>query len=200
MTAPRTLLALAGAPSAPPPLGDSALVVIDAQREYVDGALPLPGVEAALGRIAALLARARKCGVPVIHVRHLGRTGGLFDADAPRGRFAEQAAPAAGETVVGKKLPNAFAGTELNAALAATGKRNIVVCGFMTHMCVSSTVRAALDLGYRSIVPASATATRDLPDAITGATVPAAALQAASMAALSDRFATVVDDAARIPD
>ena len=200
MAAPKTLLALAGAPSAPPPLKDSALIVIDAQREYLDGALPLVGVEAALGRIAALLARARKAGAPVIHVRHLGRPGGLFDADAPRGQIAAPAAPAAGEAVVGKKLPNAFAGTELNEVLAATGKRNIVVCGFMTHMCVSSTVRAALDLGYRSIVPASATATRDLPDAVTGATVPAAALQAASLTALADRFATVVDDAARISD
>jgi nicotinamidase-related amidase len=67
-------------------------------------------------------------------------------------------------------------------------------------MCVSSTVRAALDLGYRSIVPASATATRDLPDPVTGAVVSAGALQSASLAALSDRFATVVDDSAKIPD
>lgn len=199
MSAPKTLLALAGAPSEPPPLGDCAVVVIDAQREYVDGALPLPGVVASLDHIAGLLRRARKAGAPVIHVRHLGRAGGLFDPDAPRGTIADAAKPAPGETVVGKKLPNAFAGTDLADVLARTGRRNIVVCGFMTHMCVSSTVRAALDLGYRSIVPAAATATRDLPDAVTGATIPAAALQAASLAALSDRFATVVADESRIP-
>ncbi|HEY7610133.1 MAG TPA: cysteine hydrolase family protein [Alphaproteobacteria bacterium] len=200
MSAPKTLLALAGAPSAPPPLRDSAVVVIDAQREYVDGALPLPGVEAALDQISALLARARKAGAPIIHVRHLGRAGGLFDPDAPRGAIADKAKPAAGEPVIGKKLPNAFAGTDLAAALAKTGKRNLVVCGFMTHMCISSTVRAALDLGFRSIVPASATATRDLPDPLTGAVVPARTLQSASLAALSDRFATVVGDAANIPE
>jgi nicotinamidase-related amidase len=134
-----------------------------------------------------------------VHVRHLGRAGGLFDPDASRGAIAEGATPAAGEVVVGKKLPNAFAGTNLHETLTATGKRNLVVCGFMTHMCVSSTVRAALDLGYRSIVPAAATATRDLPDPVAGTTVPAAALQAASLAALSDRFATVVADETRIP-
>jgi len=200
MSAPKTLLAMAGAPAAPPPLRDSAVVVIDAQNEYVDGALPLPGVNAALVQIAALLRRARKAGAPVVHVRHLGRTGGLFDSDAPRGAIAEPAKPAPGEVVIGKKLPNAFAGTDLAATLEKTGKRNIVVVGFMTHMCVSSTVRAALDLGYRSIVPASATATRDLPDPVTGAVVSAGALQSASLAALSDRFATVVDDPAKIPD
>ena len=200
MSAPKTLLAMAGAPATPPPLRDSAVVVIDAQNEYVDGALPLPGVNAALARISALLGRARKAGAPVVHVRHLGRAGGLFDSDAPRGAIAEPAKPAAGEPVIGKKLPNAFAGTDLAAALEKTGKRNIVVVGFMTHMCVSSTVRAALDLGYRSIVPASATATRDLPDPVSGAVVSAGALQSASLAALSDRFATVVDDPAKIPD
>lgn len=199
MSAPKTLLAMAGAPGDAPPLRDCAVVVIDAQREYVDGALPLPGVATALAHIGALLARARAAGAPVVHVRHLGRAGGLFDPDAPRGAIADAAKPAAGETVVGKKLPNAFAGTELHETLAATGKRNIVVCGFMTHMCVSSTVRAALDLGYRSIVPAAATATRDLPDPLTGTTVPAAALQAASLAALSDRFATVVADETSLP-
>ncbi len=199
MSAPKTLLAMAGAPSDAPPLRDCAVVVIDAQREYVDGALPLPGVTAALGHIGDLLKRARQAGAPILHVRHLGRAGGLFDPDATRGAIADAAKPAAGETVIGKKLPNAFAGTELHESLTATGKRNIVVCGFMTHMCVSSTVRAALDLGYRSIVPAAATATRDLPDPVTNATVSAAALQAASLAALSDRFATIVEDETRIP-
>jgi hypothetical protein len=143
MPAPKTLLALAGAASEPPPLHESAVLVIDAQNEYVEGPLALPGVRPALDRIAALLARARSAGAPVIHVRHLGRAGGLFDPDAPRGAIADPAKPSSGETVIGKKLPNAFADTELQAALAATGKRNIVVCGFMTHMCVSSTVRAS---------------------------------------------------------
>lgn len=200
MPAPKTLLALAGAPSEPPPLHESVVVVIDAQNEYVDGSLALPGVRPALERIAALLQRARKVGAPIIHVRHLGRAGSLFDPDAPRGAIADPVKPAGGETVIGKKLPNSFAGTELQKAIEATGRRNIVACGFMTHMCVSSTVRAALDLGYRSIVPASATATRDLPDAVTGATLPAAAIQSASLSALSDRFATIVGDASTIPD
>jgi nicotinamidase-related amidase len=195
MPAPKTLLAMAGAPAAPPALKDAAIVVIDAQREYVDGKLPLPGVEAALAEIAALLARARAAGSPIVHVRHMGRAGGLFDPAGPGGAIAAPAAPKEGEPVVGKTLPNAFAGTDLAARLGALGRRELVVCGFMTHMCVSSTVRAALDLGYRCTVPAAATATRDLPDPVIGATVPAAALQRASLAALADRFAIVTGGA-----
>lgn len=57
MTAPRTLLDLAGADLAPPRLADSVLVVIDAQGEYRTGRLPLEGIEPSL---AALLGRARE--------------------------------------------------------------------------------------------------------------------------------------------
>ncbi|MDR3526599.1 MAG: isochorismatase family protein, partial [Rhizomicrobium sp.] len=61
---------------------------------------------------------------------------------------------------------------------------------FMTHMCVSTTVRAALDYGYLSTVVADACATRDLPSH-SGGIVSAALLHEAEIAALSDRFANV---------
>jgi nicotinamidase-related amidase len=62
-------------------------------------------------------------------------------------------------------------------------------------MCVSSTVRAALDLGYGCTVVAKACATRDLPDGH-GGVVAAAELHRAELVALGDRFAVVVDGAA----
>ena len=37
---PKTLLEMAGANPAPPPLSEATVVVIDAQREYIDGKLP----------------------------------------------------------------------------------------------------------------------------------------------------------------
>ncbi len=190
-----TLLQMAGADLTPPKLSEAALVVIDAQREYVDGALPLPGVVPALERIAALLAAARKAGAPVVHVQHRGRPGGLFDPEKPAFEIAAQAAPRDGEEVVGKGLPNGFAGTRLKDVLDATGRKRLVLAGFMTHMCVSSTARAALDLGYQTTVVADACATRDLPRP-GGGTIAAADLHAAELAALADRFAIVCDAAA----
>ena len=73
-------------------------------------------------------------------------------------------AAAPDETIVYKGLPNAFAGTELDEILKGFGRKNMIAIGFMTHMCVSSTGRAGLDLGYGSAVVANACATRDLPD------------------------------------
>lgn len=193
--APRSLLALAGAPATPSPLDRSALLLIDAQREYTDGGLVLAGVEAAVAEAARLLELARKAGLPVVHVVHHGRPGGgLFDPDGPLSAIVAPLHPLDGEAVVAKRLPNAFAGTDLDARLRATGRSELIVAGFQTHLCVSSTVRAALDLGWRTTVVAAAAAARDLPDPL-GGTVAAATVHRAALAALADRFAVVVRDA-----
>lgn len=190
---PKTLLEMAGASLSPPPLGDCAVLLIDFQNEYVDGKLALPDARSALAAAGRLLARARSVGVPVVHLAHKGRPGGLFDRDAHAGRIADAVKPQDGETVIEKGLPNAFAGTGLDAVLGQLGCKTIAVAGFMTHMCVSSTVRAALDLGYRSVVVADATATRSLPAAAGGEAISADSIQAASLAALADRFAIVIE-------
>ncbi|TAN10553.1 MAG: cysteine hydrolase [Rhizobiaceae bacterium] len=185
----KTLFQMAGADLTPPKLSDAVLIVIDAQNEYVDGKLPLPGVKPALGNIARLLAKARADGGRIIHVQHRGGSGGAFDP-ANRGfAIADEAAPLAGETVVEKQLPNAFANTTLNDTLVSMGVKRLVLAGFMTHMCISSTARAALDLGYQTTVAADACATRDLPAA--GGDISAAELHRAELAALADRFSIV---------
>ena len=195
MTNPaRTLLDLAGAPSHPSALDRSVLVLIDAQRDYLDGALPLVGIEAALEEAAKLLALARRAGVPVVHVVHHGKPGGaLFDPTGPGSQILPAVAPIDGEFIVTKGLPNSFAGTELSERLQQIGRPELILAGFMTHMCVSATARAALDLGYRNTVVAKAAATRDLPDGA-GGLVQAAELHRANLAALADRFSIVVPD------
>ncbi|AWJ87876.1 cysteine hydrolase (plasmid) [Azospirillum sp. TSH58] len=191
---PKTLLALAGAPATPSPLDSAVLVLIDAQREYTEGALPLVGVEAAVAEAARLLELARKAGTPVFHIVHHGKPGGaLFNPEGPLSGIVAPLIPLDGETVVVKHLPNAFAGTDLDALIRATGRKELIVAGFQTHMCVSSTVRAALDLGWRTTVVDAASATRDLPDGA-GGVIPAEALHRANLAALADRFAVVVKD------
>jgi nicotinamidase-related amidase len=195
MTNPaRTLLDLAGAPTHPSALDRSVLVIIDAQRDYLDGVLPLAGIGPALEEAARLLALARREGVPVVHVVHHGKPGAaLFDPTGPGSEILPAVAPIDGEAVIVKGLPNSFAGTELDRRLKLIGRPELILAGFMTHMCVSSTARAALDLGYRNTIVANATATRDLPDGA-GGVIPAAELHRANLAALSDRFSIVVPD------
>ncbi len=189
--APFTLRAAAGLPLAYGPLSDAVLIVIDAQMEYTaEGALTLTGLEPALNNIEALLLKGRKDGASVVHIAHEGSEGRAFDP-ARGGRIIDQVAPVEDETVITKGLPNAFAHTELQNHLAGIGRPHLVICGFMTHMCVSSTARAALDLGYETTVVSDASATRTLPATDGGDPVDAAVLHRSALAALSDRFSAI---------
>lgn len=199
MTAPKTLLELAGADLTPAALSESVLLLIDCQNEYRSGFLPLTGVDAAVKQAAVLLSRARGLGVPVVHVKHVGRAGGAFDPDGPGGAIMDELSPEAGEPVVEKGLPNSFAATVLQETLTGIDRKSVIIVGFMTHMCVSTTARAALDLGYRTTVVASACATRDLPRP-SGGVLAAADLHDAALTALSDRFSVIAANADAIPD
>tara|TARA_R110001599_G_scaffold58902_2_gene163103 strand:- start:27510 stop:28106 length:597 start_codon:yes stop_codon:yes gene_type:complete len=197
---PKTLLAMAGADLSPSTIAKSALILIDCQNEYVTGALPLNGIVDAMLAVQNLLGRFRALGRPVIHVQHQGAAGGAFDLDAPRGAIDARVAPIDGETVVRKKLPNSFAGTELDQHLKSIDVTELIIVGFQTHMCVSATTRAALDLGYRSTLVGDAITTRDLPAPVGDGVISAETIHTATLAALADRFAIVVANTDDIPD
>jgi nicotinamidase-related amidase len=198
MPEPTTLRNLAGLPSTPAGLADSTLIMIDCQNTYTRGVMALDGVAAALDEAAKLLERARSAGIPIVHVEHDDGEGGLYDIRAEIGQIVDRVAPRGDETVIVKHFPNSFVETELDDRLKAASAHNLLLAGFMTHMCVNSTARGAFNLGYEPTVVASATATRALPGP-TGVVL-SSALQAASLAAISDLFGIVVPDVAAIPD
>ena len=197
MSEPTTLRAISGLPSTPASLADSTLIMIDCQNTYVRGVMALDGVAAALDEAAELLERARSAGIPIIHFKHDAGEGSPYDVRTEIGQIVDQVAPHGDETVIVKQFPNAFVQTDLDDRLKAASARNLVLAGFMTHMCVNSTARGAFNLGYAPTVVASATATRALPS--TPDTVSSAALQAASLAAIGDLFGIIVPDVAAIP-
>jgi len=197
--APKTLRDLSGLGTQPPALHDAALVMIDCQNTYREGIMQLAGVEAALIEAQRMLQRARAAGIPVFHVRHDAGAGSPYDLTQRIGQISDEVAPREGEAVITKRFPNSFVQTGLEQQLHAAGVTDVILAGFMTHMCVSSTARGAFNLGFRPTVVAGATATRDLPGP-DGAVVPAAAMQAASLAGLRDLFAVVVHASDEIAD
>lgn len=190
MTQAKTLLDHAGAQLPILSLAQGLVVIIDAQREYRDGKLPLTGIDAAAAEVEKLLTAARIAGTPIVHIRHRGGAGGLFDP-ATFGDFLPEAMPLKDEIIIDKRKPNAFAGTDLEAVFKASGRTGMIIAGFMTHMCVSATARSALDHDIPVTLVAKAIATRDLPG-VGGEVVPATVLHDTELAALADRFASIV--------
>lgn len=193
-----TLRDVSGLSPAPTSLRDAALVLIDCQNTYREGVMQLVGVEAALQQAQLLLRRARAAGIPIFHVRHDAGPGSPYDLTAPIGAIADEVAPEGDEAVVTKTHPNSFVNTDLHERLQAIGASNLVLGGFMTHMCVNSTARGAFNLGYQPTVVAAATATRDLPRG--GSTIAAQALHDASLASIADLFGVVVENIDDLPD
>ena len=189
MSALKTMFQLTGRGYAAANLSNASLLIIDAQKEYLSGPLALSGMEAATANIALLLEAARKAKRPVVHVRHLGTVGGMFDPQGPRGEFIAGLESTGDEVVIEKRMPNAFNNTGLKEALEKLGHLDLIVCGFMSHSSVSTTVRAAKDYGFRCTLVEDACATRDLPTA--NGVISAADVQRTEMAIMNDNFATL---------
>jgi nicotinamidase-related amidase len=185
------LLDLLGAPAKPAKLSSSAVVIVDAQREYLDGNVPLKGIEQALVEIKALLAKARAASVPIFHIVHHATPGApIFNPDSPMSGIIDAVKPEGNERTISKNLPSAFVNTDLKKYLDETGKKEIVIAGFMTHMCINATTRSAVDLGFAPTIIASACATRDLPSP-DGSVVPAETVHKSNLASLADLLACV---------
>lgn len=194
----KTLRDLSGLPTGQAlPAGRTALLLIDYQNEYLDGALPLAGATEAIARAGRLRDAAQRLGWTLIHIHHEARAGSpIFAPGSPGAAPIPALAPRAGEARVVKKLPSSFAGTELPARLEQGGIDTLLLAGFMTHNCVDSTAREAFHRGFRVLVAADACATRDLPlPGEPSAVLPAAAVQAGVLAGLNDRIAEVVGSA-----
>ncbi|KAK6857409.1 isochorismatase family protein [Apiospora arundinis] len=149
----------------------TALIVIDVQNGFLDPSnwgteRSTPESETNITRLLAA-ARAHNANLPqggkdvpvlVCHVHHHSVTpSSNFYPDktievegeaVPRRAVDAQpfAAPGPGETIWVKDVNSAFIGTGLEAFLRAHGVRQLVICGFTTDHCVSTSTRMAGNL------------------------------------------------------
>jgi nicotinamidase-related amidase len=90
-----------------------------------------------------------------VHVHH-DEPGTPFSRGMPSAEVMPCAAPNSGEIVLWKSRSSAFAGTGLDAHLRRAGIDRLVIIGAVAAFCVTSTTRAASDLGFSVILPGDA--------------------------------------------
>ncbi|WP_018180499.1 cysteine hydrolase family protein [Jongsikchunia kroppenstedtii] len=185
-----TLRELNGFDPSPALLADATLILVDYQNTYTRGVMELDGWKPALTAAAELLGRARAAGASVIHVVNDGGDGTPYDIRADIGAIHPDVAPAGGEPVVVKTAPNGFVNTDLGDRVDAAGHENVIIAGFMTHMCVTFTAEGAFLRGNRPTVVADACATRALSSA--AGDVSAEKLHAGALATIADLYGVVV--------
>jgi len=151
-----------------------ALLLIDAQNEFsADGQRPVPNHAEALARIQAHVEGARREKRPVAFVLHHNRPE-EWPAFKP-GSWGAELSPGLGvrpgfgpEKQFVKDVFGAFSGTDLEAWLREVGADEVLVVGFYSHMCVSTTAREALVRDFRVVIDPEATGTRALEHAGVG--------------------------------
>lgn len=137
-----------------------------------------------IGPAQALREAARESGMKVIYTRE-GHRPDLSDCPGPkrarsraagaeigtagplgrllvRGEYGhdliEELTPRADELVLDKPGYSAFHQTDLDQLLRVAGIETLIVAGVTTEVCVHSTVRAAIDLGYHCLTVSDACA------------------------------------------
>lgn len=124
---------------------NAALLVIDVQQAVVEGGVDVSGV---LGRINALLLRARDIGTPVIFVQHEDLEDPQLRNGSPGWQFADGLDYQENEPIVAKSYRDSFAQTTLNDLLQKYGVGRLIVTGAQSDYCVQTSALSALQHGY----------------------------------------------------
>jgi nicotinamidase-related amidase len=151
-----------------------ALVVVDAQNEFsANGLRPVPNHDEALGQIRARVAESRAQGWPIAWVRHHNKPteSRAFVPGSWGAEFSDTLGPQSDygpEKLFEKDVFGAFTGTELESWLRANAVTELMIVGFYTHMCVSTSAREALVRGFDVSVDAAATGATGIHDELLG--------------------------------
>lgn len=127
-----------------------ALIVIDVQNEYVAGKLPIeyPDIHISLPNVGRAMDVAAAMSIPVVVVQTIAPAGApIFAAGTPGAELHEVVSSRPRDHYISKKLPGAFAGTDLAGWLAGRAIDTITVAGYMTHNCDFSTIVEAVHAG-----------------------------------------------------
>ncbi len=128
-----------------------ALLVIDVQREYFDGALPISHPAGHLERILEVMDLANAAGVPTAVIRHhqADPESPIFRKNSEMWQLHPEVEQRPRQILIDKQLPGSFTGTGLQDWLKSIGADTISIAGYMTHMCCDTTARQAFHNGYK---------------------------------------------------
>lgn len=174
-----------------------ALLVVDAQNEYVTGKLRVefPPVGTSLGNIGAAMDAAAQAGIPIVVVQQTDPEpqAALFAQDSHSWHLHEAIAGRPADHRISKSLPSAFAGTDLEEWLRTRNVDTLTVVGYMTHNCDHSSVNDAVHAGFAVEVLSDATGTIPLANSAGNAT--AEEIHRIFTVVMQSRFAAVLSTA-----
>ena len=128
-----------------------ALLVIDVQREYFDGALPITHPAGHLTQILDVMDQAAEASVPTAVIRHhqADPESPIFRRDSDMWQLHNDVEQRPRDILIDKQWPGSFTNTSLEDWLKNIQADTVSICGYMTHMCCDTTARQAFHKGYK---------------------------------------------------
>lgn len=128
-----------------------ALLVIDVQREYFDGALPISYPTGHLDQILEVMDVARQSKIPIAVIRHHqpDPNSPIFRKGSEMWELHPEVAKRPYDCLIEKQLPGSFTGTDLESWLQSVSADTVTISGYMTHICCDTTARQAMHLGLK---------------------------------------------------
>jgi nicotinamidase-related amidase len=125
---------------------NTALLVIDVQRELFQKALPIYDEDRLLANIRLLADKAHVAKAPVFWVQH--STDKVLVEGTDGWKLHPAFIPLKSDNFIRKHHGNAFEETPLKAELDALHVGRLVIVGLVTQGCVQATCNGAHELGY----------------------------------------------------
>lgn len=141
-----------------------ALLVIDVQREYFDGALPIRHPTGHLESILEVMDAAKRAHVPTVVVRHHqpDPESPIFRKGSDMWQLHDEVESRPRDILIDKHMPGSFTGTSLDSFLKERNIDTVSIAGYMTQMCCDTTARQAFHRGYDVEFFRDATGTLDV--------------------------------------
>ena len=174
-----------------------ALIVIDAQNEFShQGKRPVPDFTHIITVIAAHVDEARRAGRPIAWVRHFNKPNEspAFVPGTWGSGFYNGFGPLSGrdlEKEFQKQVYGAFTGSDLGAWLDDLAVDEVLITGFYTHGCVSTTSREAIMRELKVNLDLAATGACDMDHEILGA-LTADEVRRSALLQLANMGATII--------
>lgn len=141
-----------------------ALLVIDVQREYFDGAFVVRYPVGHLNSILEVMDAAQKANIPTVVIRHHqpDPESPVFRKESDMWQLHEEVESRPRDILIDKQLPGSFTNTPLDEFLKQKGVDTVCITGYMTQMCCDTTARQAFHRGYKVEFLKDATGTLDV--------------------------------------
>ena len=141
-----------------------ALLVIDVQREYFEGAFPIRHPVGHLDRILEMMDVAKQANITTAVIRHHqpDPESPVFRKGSDMWQLHGQVESRPRDVLIDKQLPGSFTNTPLDNFLKEKGIETVCIAGYMTQMCCDTTARQAFHRGYSVEFLRDATGTLDV--------------------------------------